>query len=215
MRLEKLVSVTMKKGIMSVKGYAFAYCTVLEEILIPESVNSIGRSAFTETPWMNARKKETPLVVVNGILIDGSNASGKVKIPDEVKKIGNEAFAYNNNLKEVIMTDNVTQIEENAFYNCSGLTKITISNNLTSIEPYSFAYCRTLKSITLPKGITSIGDSAFTVCGISKIIIPYGVTKIGENAFSGCGKLTEVSISKTVSFFGGRVLIGRHGWKKN
>ena len=83
-----LTSITIPDGVKSIGYNTFQSCSKLESIIIPDSVTSIGRGAFSDTPWLENKQKENPLVVINGILIDGDACAGDVIIPDNVTSIG-------------------------------------------------------------------------------------------------------------------------------
>ena len=62
----------------------------LASVTIPSSVTSIGSYAFQHTRWLVNQRMKNPLVVVNGILIDGSTCEGEVTIPNSVKSIAGD-----------------------------------------------------------------------------------------------------------------------------
>ena len=88
-----LKSVTIPDSVTSIDSSAFADCNSLAHITIPNSVTNIGYRAFSGTKWLEDRRKENPLVIVNHILIDAQTASGEVVIPDGVTSIGEFPFA--------------------------------------------------------------------------------------------------------------------------
>ena len=131
--------VVIEDGVTNIGNWAFSECSSLTSITIPESVTSIGASAFYDTPWLtNKQKENNSLVIVNGILIDGTTCSGEVTIPDGVTSIGNSAF-----------------------YDCSSMTSISIPKSVTSIGDFAFFNCSSLTSIEIPSSVTSIGESTF------------------------------------------------------
>ena len=136
-----LTSATIPDSVTSIQGCAFLNCTSLRNITIPDSVTLIGGSAFNRTPWLEAKQKESPFVVVNHILIDGSTCSGDVIIPDNVPSIGDDAF-----------------------YGCTDLTSVTIPNSVTNIIVWAFANCPNLKSVTILNPNCTIGNTAATFC---------------------------------------------------
>ena len=184
------------------------------ELIIPESVTSIGSSAFSYCTGLTS-----------------------VTIPDSVTSIGSSAFSYCTGLTSITIPESVTSIGDYAFYNCTGLTSITIPDSVTSIGRSAFSSCTGLTSITVAKGntkyhssgncliktasktlilgcktsvipsdgsVTSIGESAFYGCtGLTSVTIPRSVTSIGWGAFSGCTWLTSVTIPDSVTSIAG------------
>ena len=190
---ESLTSITIPNSVTSIGYYAFSDCTSLTSITIPDSVTSIGGYAFYGTPWLKAQQEKNPLVIVNGILIDGTAASGNVVIPNSVTCIGESAFEYCSSLTSITIPNSVTSIGESAFYNCTSLKSITIPNSVTSIGEHAFSNCTNLTSITIPNSVTSIGDWAFEDCtSLTSITIPNSVTSIGYEAFYDTPWLTDV-----------------------
>ncbi|MDE5763683.1 MAG: leucine-rich repeat protein [Ruminococcus sp.] len=198
-----LKSVTIPDSVTSIGAYAFDYCSSLESIKIPESVVNIDENAFCDTPWLEARQKENPLVIVNNILIDGSTCEGDIVIPDIVTSIGDLAFDGCSGLTSVIIPESITSIGGGVFSDCSSLTSITIPDSVTSIGYGAFSDCSSLTSITIPDSVTSIGDSAFFECvGLTSVTIPDGVTNIGYNAFFNCYSLKSIIIPDSVTSIG-------------
>ena len=137
-----LTEITIPDSTKSIGFGAFLDCIALTAITISDSVTSIGSNAFACTPWLAAKQAENPLVIVNGILIDGTKAEGAVIIPDSVTSIG-----------------------DSAFYSCTGLTEITIPDSVTNIRADAFHFCTALTAITIPASVTNIEKDAFLGCG--------------------------------------------------
>ncbi|MDE7093471.1 MAG: leucine-rich repeat domain-containing protein, partial [Oscillospiraceae bacterium] len=88
----RIESIVIPDSVTTIGASAFSECTILSSIEIPDSVINIGENAFENTPWLETKREENPLVTVNGILIDGQSCSGDVVIPDGITSIGNYAF---------------------------------------------------------------------------------------------------------------------------
>ena len=65
---------------------------------IPESVTYISNGAFGGTPWLQKKRSENPVVIVNNILIDGADCKGDVVIPENVVRISDLPFWGNDKL---------------------------------------------------------------------------------------------------------------------
>jgi hypothetical protein len=115
---------------------------------IPKCTTEIGGKAFRNTPWLAARQKENPLVVVNGILIDGSTCEGDAVIPSSVKTIGDSAFEECAGVKRVKIPQSVSEIGESAFALCKSLEEIWFMNPKCSIPESAGTIFNHYKSTT-------------------------------------------------------------------
>ena len=152
----------------------------IESYIIPDSVTSIGDSAFS-----------------------GCHSLSNIVIPDSVTSIGNYAFSSCCSLSGVIIPDSVTSIGNDSFRDCSSLSNIVIPDSVSNIGNYAFTLCTSLSNIVIPDSVTSIGTGAFSDCtSLSKIVIPDGVTSIGYCAFSRCYSLSNIVIPDSVTSIG-------------
>ena len=158
-----LESITIPDSVTSIGDYAFSNCSELTSITIPEGVTSIGGSAFLGTPWLDAKQKENPLVIINSILIDGRTSIGEVEIPEGVTSIGYSAFDGCTGLTSIIIPESMTSIGNFAFWNCTGLTSITIPESVKSIGDKAFNGCSSLEAITILNPECEIYDDPGTI----------------------------------------------------
>ena len=119
-----LKSISLPIGLININYSAFNGCTNLSEINIPSTVETIQGKAFLDTPWLEQMKTNSPMVVVNDILIDGTQCSGNIIIPDHVTKISGFAFKGNENLFTVTLSKQLVSIDNYAFQDCTNLSKI-------------------------------------------------------------------------------------------
>ena len=179
-------AVVIPNNVTRIEKFAFS-CSGLTSVTIPDSVTSIGRSAFYGCNWLMS-----------------------VTIPDRVTRI--EQFAFScSGLTSVTIPDSVTSIGEFAFSGCSALTSITIPDSVTSIKEGVFKGCSSLTSVTIPDSVTRIGEFAFFCSGLTSVTNPDSVTRIGEFAFSGCSALTSITIPDSVTRIGKRAFVGCKG----
>lgn len=221
-----ITEITIPDGVETIGSNAFSSCAQLADVNIPASVTTIGESAFRDTPWLNAKKAEDPIVIVNNIIIDGSACTGSVTIPESVVCIGDMAFSncramtsvyvpsnvktigagsFSNctSLKEITMEDGIESIGYQAFYACSALTRVTVPDSVESIGGSAFTICEKLEYVKLPEGLTAISNSMFSSCSALKYVnIPDSVRTIEMRAFGGCTSLTKVVIPEGVKSIG-------------
>lgn len=120
-------------------------------------------------------------------------ASGNIIIPNTVKKIGEKAFAWSDELESIEIPDSVVQIGKDAFDSCHFLKKVILSNSITEIPASLFSYCQSLPEIIIPNSVTKIGMEAFENCdSLTNLIIPSSVKCIEPLAFWECTSLTQV-----------------------
>ena len=114
---------------------------LVEDIVIPDSVTSIGDYAFTNCCNLKS-----------------------ITIPDSVTSIGSGAFNGCYNLRSITIPDSVTSIDECAFSDCGSLTSVEIPDSVTSIGYRTFWGCVGLTSIVIPDSVYEIGGDAFYYC---------------------------------------------------
>ena len=205
-------------SVTSISDRAFAICSGLTVITIPNSVTSIGKEAFwgctsltavniTDiAAWCNisfANAKDSfynyissnPLYYAHHLYLNGEEVKNLV-IPNSVTNIGSYAFYGYSGLTAVTIPNSVTTIGDSTFYGCNGLTAINIPNSVTTIGSSAFYGCSGLAAINIPNSVTNIGSSAFYGCsGLAAVNIPESVTSIGNSTFHGCTNLTAVNIT--------------------
>ncbi|MCI7803547.1 MAG: leucine-rich repeat protein [Oscillospiraceae bacterium] len=210
--------------VTSIGNWAFQNCTSLANIIIPDSVNSIGGgNTFEDTALLESQigvkyadtwvidcdKDVTTADIKDGtrgiapMAFDNCTNLTNVTLPDSVKFIGFSAFQYCENLTDIKLPESMISIGGHAFEKCTSITDITIPDGVTNIEYEAFYLCSGLKSITIPDSVTIIENFVFCGCtSLTDITLPDSVTSIGNSAFSGCTSLTDITIPDSVTSIG-------------
>lgn len=216
---------------------AFQNCTGITSIVIPDSVISIGGSAFSGCTSLaeitvspdNKNYSSVDGVLFNkdmSILLDypaGNNRS-TYTVPDGVASISGFTFSGCTSLTEIVIPDSVTSIGGFAFSGCTSLSKVDLPKTLTTIEAGTFCDCTSLKEIVIPDSVTEIKNKwgydtyygAFSGCtSLSKVklsnnltIIGEGAFSVGEGTFSRCTSLAEITIPDSVTSIGPSAFYG-------
>lgn len=161
-----VTKVEIADGVTQICENAFLNCYSLSEIVIPETVTTVGTNVFTNTKWEHDCLVKQNELIVNNILCTVKSAEGVYTVPD-----------------------NVTSIASGVFYNNDKITGVKLPDGLVSIGAYAFSGCEKLNSVTLPQGLKSIGYGAFADSAIESIDVPESVTEIGNEAFLNIGKV--------------------------
>ena len=150
--------------------------TKLKRVVMPKSINEIGRNTFFNSNNLQTVVYDQPPVFV-----------------------GDRAFYNCKNLTHVPNLDNVTQLEEYAFWGCESLlTGETLNiSSLDSIPMKAFTHTMAVDSVVFSKNLHYIGEQAFRDCGL-KIFNHDGSIILEQGAFERCKRLQSVTLSDKV-----------------
>lgn len=190
-------------GLTSIGEGAFAYCSNLTSVNIPNSVKTLGNSVFQNCSNLASVTIPNSVTEIGTLAFYYCEALSSVAIPNSMTAIGTKAFTHCFGLTSITIPNSVTSIGDYAFDRCQNLTSITIPNSVTSIGSCAFYGCEELNTVTIPNSVTSIGAAAFAGCrNLTAFNLPNSITSIGKLAFENCTKLTSVTIPKSVTSIG-------------
>lgn len=198
-----------------------------DEVVITDCSDSIDESTISIPDKIDGH----PVTMIYYYVFSGLENTKTINIPDSVKVIGAEAFAWSNNLQtiniptsvttidaaafagnnklqSITIPDSVTELGVGAFILCENLTNVTLPNTISSIPYGTFAACVSLKKINIPSSVKTIEDEAFSMTGFTEFTVPDTITSIGARAFSDCENLVKVTIPKTVTKIGDDIFEG-------
>jgi hypothetical protein len=138
-----------------------------------------------------------------------------VKLPTNLKTIGDGAFKGCSNIRTMDFPATLTSIGSNAFYGCSSLTVVDAPAGMNSVGATAFNGCSNLTDVTFNGAVTintdyySNSTNTFTNCQKLKNVTFKGSTTIGGNyysnyswsigAFSNCTSLATLTFNSTSS----------------
>ena len=198
-----------------------------DEVVITDCSDSIDKSTISIPDKIDGH----PVTMIYEFAFCGLENTKTINIPDSVKVIGAEAFAWSNNLQtiniptsvttidaaafagnnklqSITIPDSVTELGVGAFILCENLTNVTLPNTISSIPYGTFAGCVSLKKIDIPSSVKTIEKEAFSMTGFTEFTVPDTITSIGARAFSDCENLVKVTIPKTVTKIGDDIFEG-------
>jgi len=126
-----------------------------------------------------------------------------VNIPASINKIGERAFSWCENLKEVVVPKSVKSLGREVFADCSRLETAVILGGVKEIPPQAFITCGNLKTVAFGTGVEVIGKSSFASCtSLENIIFSNTVKVIESSAFYWIGSIKEVFLPISIEYIG-------------
>ena len=127
---------SMPDTLTEIGPYALYNCSGISLIIMPNSVVTIGKSAF-----------------------EGCNDTG-VTLSDSLKYIGDYAFA-DNKISVLNLPESVISVGDYAFANCTGMHTVRIWGSPATIGENAFSGCSDLEMVYYYGSAPSIGSNAF------------------------------------------------------
>ena len=173
-------TVAYKANVFTVKEirkFAFSGCSALTSITIPNSITSVGVSAFDDCTSLKTLRFE-----------DGAKTLNLAYKQSDNPYLNHRGLFYDCPLDTLYLGRNISYTA-NEYYGYSPfyfspLKSITISDSVTSIRKYAFYNCNNLTSVTIPSSVTGIGEGAFEYCVNLKIVINYSNLTISKGSTS-------------------------------
>ena len=175
-----------------IEWLAFDFCKTLTKVRIPKTVVKIQHYAGYEAcknPFRNCTCLESievdeanpSMCSINGVLFSKDKtqlycypAGAKREtyfVPDGVKWLCGNAFAFNSYLTSIYMPNSVTNMAFGTFSNCKSLKSIRLSENIKQISAYTFEKCESLHFLDFPESVMSFAESVFRWSPIKTIVI--------------------------------------------
>lgn len=183
----KSVTFEAESGLKEIGDYAFSAANLSGEVILPQSVETLGEGAFRGT----ACTKFT------------FEAGSKMTAMDD------SVFANCGKLTEVEnFPSGITKITDSSFMSDKVLAKVTYAapEKMTGIGASAFSGCEVLVSDAsyspITENMVTIGASAFMGCKgeqFTTVTIPASVTKLEQNTFANCLSLATVTFTNTES----------------
>ncbi len=185
--------------VRSIADGAFANNTALKALVIPNSVETIGKGILEgctaieaiSAPFFAANATEAQYA---GYLFGLESYRDHTKIPASLAYVrvsgaaavlSDYAFSECQQIRTVLLSDMVKKVGKFAFYDCESLKYVDM-DHLTEIGNYAFASCRVLVRATMSREMLSIGLGAFQGCGaLSEMTLPFVGGSKESNAFLG------------------------------
>jgi hypothetical protein len=155
----------------------------LEKVVLPETVETIGKSAFSGCSNLRTINLPNTLKEIKAYGLYYCILEDVTSLPESLETIGDNAFSFSN-IYFSALPESVKNIGTSVFY-------------LSSFRTTSFEWT---------KSVTKIPDKTFYNSYDLKLIIPSSVTEIGASAFEGCYGLTIKCMATSVPTLGSNAI---------
>ena len=167
-----------------IQGSAFAHCTSLTEVSIPQvnTEDNMGSAVFMDCSMLTTVEFNDNTTYIPEHTFNGCNFSS-LDCFDTIEIIDKDAFSNNDALTDILMLS-LEFIGSSAFDNCSNMTSAKFPS-VINIDYEAFKDCSSLTSLELSDNINEIGSQAFYGCDNLKYLLANGEMRLYGDVFTG------------------------------
>ena len=158
----RLMVAKFGEGTTVVPDQMFNYDTNLYDVTLPNTVKTIERASFYNTKVTDASFTWPEQLDSIGFSAFYGTSFVNIEFPENLRVIGEWAFAYSPSIETVKLGENVKSILDLAFAKDTKLREIELNEGLETIGMQAFSYCEAMPNIVLPSTIENIGKEAFS-----------------------------------------------------
>lgn len=157
-----LVSIELPDSVTYIDVFAFRDCFGLQNIKLSKNIQYFGSACFS-----GCQKIESLVIPAGEIGLGIFNSEAphlkELQLLDGVTGFGYLSF-YGTGIENLIIPGSVKKLGNQTFAYCQNLKNVEIMEGVPSIGTAMFTTCKNLKTIKIPKSVTTISQSAFNFC---------------------------------------------------
>ena len=222
---KNITSMTFRKtdnydyALTEIMPYAFRTSDIKDFSTLPTSVQSIGREAFAESMVEMINLEDVSVIGEKAFMSSAlkHTAESVLILPNQIKEIGNFAFADCDNLQKVYVGDSTFSIGTGAFSYSNNLQEISVSNINTHYKSFNgvlytndynmklLQYPIGLKNNTFnfPKDVACVASHSFAESLLTTISFSNSkITTIEDDAFRLSKNIADINVGKSIEYIG-------------
>ena len=160
----------IKESVKIICDYAFAGCSTIINVIIPDSVEVIGERAFSGCCFLREVSLGHSVKIIKEFAFKDCKALRELKLPESLEEIGLMAFSYTS-LKEIVLPKSLLKITGNPivynkvkFVNNSPNFTVENENLFTKNKRVLISFQSNVTSYIIPKSVVAISGYAFRTC---------------------------------------------------
>ncbi|KRL74318.1 hypothetical protein FD08_GL001810 [Lentilactobacillus parakefiri DSM 10551] len=201
-------------GVLDMDYFLFAP-TLVQAADVKNTAQPNQQSDFK---WTYDPTNKTATLTGLSIWAGQSGDSANVVIPDtvsdngttyKVTEIGQNAFAFQNNMTSVTLPKYLTTIDQSAFPYLDKLVNVDFSQatGLKTIGDQAFVALKQETPITLPDSVTSIASLAFAYAATNQVTLGRDTQEVGFKAFAAMPNLNKVILNASLPAIGAQAFV--------
>ena len=126
---QNVSSYSIPNGVLIIEDYAFENAKQLTEVLLSDSVEEIGHSAFIHCENLRNIQLGNSLKRIGGQAFGFCSSLTAITIPDSVEELSYSVFSYCDNLESAVIGRGVIQLDKEIFEDCDALSEVTFRDS--------------------------------------------------------------------------------------
>ena len=195
----------------------FSGCSSLTDIVLPNSVESIGASCFYNCDNLKSISLPPTINSIDKECFYNCRSLNSIQLPSLLTQLKENTFGNCTSLKEVIIPSSVTTIGDGCFYSCKGIQHLELGNSLQLIGSQAFLRCSSLIDVVchaeVPPSLFKYANGFFEHVNLSnvKLFVPASSVSIYKSTtpWSNFGTITSIGSHNLTLLHneGGKILL--------
>lgn len=177
---------------------------LIEYVVLPESLNTIGQEAFLKCEKLLAINIPKNVSSIDSTAFDRCISLDSITVHAENNTYESSGNCLINKKTKTLLTagnnceipNGVLRIGSHAFWGRHNLKSISIPNTVTDFGSGCFCECFSLTNIEIPNSVTTFGSMCLYKSGMEEITFPENTTAIGMYATKDCANLKRIYIKQ-------------------
>jgi len=200
-KCESLQEVIVEEGVQVIGKWAFRGSKALSMVKLPSTLREILIQAFCNCQGLISLELPLGLTYI-GAFAFWLTSLRRLEVPATVKTLEKRAFGCCRQLEYISLPPRLEVIEQGLFYGCFQLVDVQIPPTVKVVGRHAFQACTALKQMDFSHHTASvtISNAAFSNCrGLAFVHLPPTLEgSIPDQAFSGCSSLTHIRVPPNV-----------------